>query len=607
MTMGLCPPPSRLLRATVAVVLLAAPSLAFAQQASISGRVTAQGGEPLPDSRVYLVGSSLTVGTNAEGRYMLRGVPTGTVEVRVIRVGYQEQKKAITITAGAAATLDFTMQQAVVTLQEIVTTATGQQRRSELGNTIATLGDVGKRVEESPVTNISDLITAKAPGVVVLPGNMTGTAGTIRIRGVSSLSLSNAPIWVVDGVRFNAASFTAAGAGGSQVSSTGLNGLNPDDIEDIEIVKGPSAATLYGTDASNGVIVVTTKRGRVGNAKWTWFGEGGRIEDKSHYPDTYAIWGHRPNAAPTAAPVRCLLRELPVGTCIKDSVTSLNIITVPNLTPIATGSRGQYGVQVSGGSETIRYYVSGDLSDETGPIKLPKNEFSRFDSLKVPLRDEWIRPEALQGQTMRANLVASPNANFDLNVSAGFSKLNQRFGETDNNFNSIFYQAMMSPGFIGAGLGATGKDSRGQNLYGNNSFTYGDIFQRLAREDVQRLLGSVQASWRPFSWIQNDATVGLDLGSRYSYGLCRFGECPDFVQWRLGQVSDRHRLDRNFSAKVTSNAAWQARSWLNLKTTAGADYTNQENEQSIASGTQLPPGAQSVSQAAVTTGSSNLP
>ena len=274
------------------------PAIAGAQQAIVSGKVTAQvGGQPLSDARVYVVGSTLAATTNAEGQYTLRGVPVGSIEIRTIRVGYQEQKKPLVVTAGASATLDFAMQVAVVQLQEIVTTATGQQRRVEIGNTIATLGDVSKRVEESPVTNISDLLVAKAPGVVVLPGAMTGTAGTVRIRGVSSLSLSNAPIWVVDGVRFNAAPFAAAGAGGTQINSTNLNGLNPDDIEDIEIVKGPSAATLYGTDASNGVIVVTTKKGRAGNARWTWFGEGGRIEDNAHYPDTYAIWGHRPRGA----------------------------------------------------------------------------------------------------------------------------------------------------------------------------------------------------------------------------------------------------------------------------------------------------------------------
>ncbi|HEV8216029.1 MAG TPA: TonB-dependent receptor, partial [Gemmatimonadaceae bacterium] len=599
---------SRVSRATFIAAITAIPSLTLAQQqqASISGRVMAEGSnEPLSDVRVFLVGSALNVSTNAEGRYTMRNVPTGTQEVRVIRVGYQEQKKSIAVTAGAQATLDFTMKQAVVQLQEIVTTATGQQRRSEIGNTIATLGDISKRVEESPVTDIGSLIVGKAPGVIVLPGSMTGTAPTIRIRGVSSLSLSNAPIWVVDGVRFNSSSFTAAGAGGSMVSSSNLNGLNPDEIEDIEIVKGPSAATLYGTDATNGVIVVTTKKGRVGSARWTWFGEGGTIQDKAHYPDTWAIWGHRP-AAPTTT-VRCLTRELPSGGCIKDSVTELNIIERSDLTPIHTGNRNQYGGQVSGGSETIRYFVSGDLQNETGPIQMPSIEFGRFDSLKVPMRDEWRHPEFLQGQSARANINVSPNPKFDLSVNAGFTKLNQRLAETDNNFNSVFYQAMMSPGFVGAGLGNTGKDPRGQDLHGNNSFTYGDIFQRLAREDVQRLVGTTQASWRPFSWLQNDGTVGLDLASRYSYGLCRFGECPDFSQWRLGQVSDRHRLDRNFSVKLTSNASYQANEWLNLKSTVGADYTNQEGEASTASGTILPPGAASVSQAAVTTGGATLP
>ena len=190
-------------------------------------------------------------------------------------------------------------------LQEIVTTATGQQRRVELGNAIATLGDVAKRVEE--IADHEHRRTCSSPrrrASIVLPGTMTGTAADRSAFAASARSsLSNAPIWVVDGVRFNAAAFVAAGAGGTHDQLTNLNGLNPDDIEDIEIVKGPSAATLYGTDASNGVIVVTTKKGKAGATRWNWFGEGGRIEDHAHYPDTYAIWGHRP-AAPTTQ-VRC--------------------------------------------------------------------------------------------------------------------------------------------------------------------------------------------------------------------------------------------------------------------------------------------------------------
>ena len=113
--------------------------LAAAQQATVSGRVAAEGtSEPLPEARVFLVGTTLNVATGPDGRYTIRGVPAGTAEVRVIRVGYQEQKKAVAVAAGATGTLDFVMKQAIVQLQEIVTTATGQQRRVEIGNTIAT-------------------------------------------------------------------------------------------------------------------------------------------------------------------------------------------------------------------------------------------------------------------------------------------------------------------------------------------------------------------------------------------------------------------------------------------------------------------------------------
>src|SRR5205085_11517017 len=139
---------------------------------------------------------------------------------------------------------------AVAQLEEVVTTATGQQRRVELGNAVSTLGDVGKRVEQTKINTFADLLVAKSPGVVVLPGTTLGGAPTVRVRGVSSISLSNAPIWYVDGVRYSAGSLSS----GTDVNFSLLNSLNPEEIEDIEIVKGPSAATLYGTNAANGVV-----------------------------------------------------------------------------------------------------------------------------------------------------------------------------------------------------------------------------------------------------------------------------------------------------------------------------------------------------------------
>jgi len=585
----------RSIRAALLGMVLPAAVLA---QGTVTGRVTETGGQALGESRVFVVGTSLTARTNAEGQYTIRAVAPGTIEIRVIRVGFQEQKKSVVVPASGSVTVDFTLLPAVVQLQEIVTTATGEQRKVELGNTIATLGDVSKRVETSPITNIQDLLVAKAPGVNILPGNMTGTAGQIHIRGVNSLSLNNNPIWVVDGVRFNSSSFNP-GIGGT--STTFLNGLNPEEIEDIEIVKGPSAATLYGTDAANGVIVVTTKKGRAGNARWTWYGEGGLVEDKNKYPTAYAEWGHDASGKIT----RCLNYTIGQG-CTLDSLTSLNVLATPGLTPLHTGHRDQYGLQVNGGSDAVRYFVSGDLENELGPVKMPAHDIATFQAANIPVRDEWINPEALQRQSVRANMNMALSPIFDLSFNGGFVKTNQRLPEVDNNFFSLYYQSMMSPGFQGPGLGVTGTGTRGENLYGNNGYNYGDIMQVYTEEDIQRTLGSVTGNWRPLAWMQNEGTVGIDLASQQDPFICRFNECPDQGTLRQGSVGDQTTNSRNFSAKVTSNSTWQARAWANLKTSIGGEYENSERDFTAASGTNLPPGAQVVGSAATRLGSNQL-
>jgi TonB-dependent SusC/RagA subfamily outer membrane receptor len=292
-----------------------------AQGTVVSGRVTDAGtNEPIGDARVMLANSGLATITNADGRYTLRGVPAGNVELRVLRVGYQEQKKPIVATANALVTLDFSMTRAVVQLQEVVTTATGEQRKVELGNALATI-NAGKRVEEGAISNMADLMVAKAPGVIVSPPNMTGAAPVIRVRGANSISLSNDPIFIVDGVRVASGSINA-GIGGTNFSF--LNTMSPEEIEDIEIVKGPSAATLYGTQAANGVVVITTKKGRAGASRWTWFAEGGSVQDRNTYPSTYALWGHAPGST---KPIRCQLATMSATTCISDSLTSINLIT----------------------------------------------------------------------------------------------------------------------------------------------------------------------------------------------------------------------------------------------------------------------------------------
>ncbi len=262
----------RCLALSAACALAVSPLLA--QQPSggtVVVRVTSAGDQkPIESARVFLVGTNFATATSAEGRATFRAVPAKAYTLRVLRVGYAEQSRLITVTSGATATAEVTMSAAAVSLAAVVTTATGEQRRVEIGNATANI-DVASVVESTPVGNLNDLLNSRAPGVTVTSGTQTGTGARIRIRGSNSVSLSNEPIWIIDGIRMtstnsNFSTATGNGAGGNTGGNNAsrIGDLNPDEIENIEIVKGPSAATLYGTDAANGVILVTTKKGRAG-------------------------------------------------------------------------------------------------------------------------------------------------------------------------------------------------------------------------------------------------------------------------------------------------------------------------------------------------------
>jgi TonB-linked SusC/RagA family outer membrane protein len=554
-------------------------------QGTITGRVTAlESKQPLPDARVLALGTNSAATSAQDGKYTLTNLRSGTVEVQVLRMGYASAKKTVTVTPGQTTTVDFELAISVVRLQDVVSTATGQQRKVELGNNIVALNDISSKVSETSITAMSELLVGKVASMVVVPGNNTGAPPQIRIRGLNSLSLNNAPIWIIDGVRMNS---TAIGNGSTIAATSHLTALNPNEIEDIEIVKGPSAATLYGTDAANGVIVVTTKRGKAGNTHWTYNAELGRITDLTKYITAYALIGHT-SASPYA---RCLLIQVAAKTCTVDTTKSLNVLNTDSLSPLDVGFRNQYGLQVNGGNDAVRFFFSGDVENETGPYKMPDFSIRRLDSLGIPMRHEWLRPEELQRENFRVNVSAALTPRFDLNATAGFAKHDQHAPGANNGFFSEQYQSMTGPGFIGPGPGTSGKGSLGEDLMGYNSFVPSEMFAQVSQVAIQRIIGSLDAHWRPLTWLDNQALAGIDLADRSSLTLCRFGTCPFMGTLRQGSSSITNNNDRYFSMKGTSTATWQPRSWLSLRTTIGGDYVNIENDAATATGNVLPPGA----------------
>ena len=282
-------------------LLGAVVSSAAAQQGSIAGRVTHRATQqPVAGAEVVVLGTNLAGRTRQDGQYRIPGVAVGRYTLQVRLIGYATLSQPVSVSGGETAVVDFALSEAAVPLEAVVVTATGaEQLRRELGHSVATI-DATKTVEEAAPTNLADLLNARAPGVQVLPsGGTTGTGSRVRIRGSSSLSLTNEPIIVVDGIRVeNGATgqtATSIGVGGQTPSR--LNDLSPEDIESIEVVKGPSAAALYGTDAANGVIQIRTKQGRPGPTRWNAFIEGGPLKDITTWPATTHRWTTRARRA----------------------------------------------------------------------------------------------------------------------------------------------------------------------------------------------------------------------------------------------------------------------------------------------------------------------
>ncbi|MGH7720673.1 MAG: SusC/RagA family TonB-linked outer membrane protein [Gemmatimonadaceae bacterium] len=584
---------TRTLRRMLAVaVALAgvAGRLAAQETGSVGGRVVdAATQQPILDASVFVVGTQRGAVTGSDGQYRIAGVPAGPVQLRARRIGYETVTQPVTVVAGQDATVDFALNQAARVLEEVITTVTGAQRRLEVGNDIAQV-NADSVVSNGPVANITDLLTTRVAGVQVLPGHLTGTGARVRIRGTNSLSLTNNPIYIIDGIRME------SGTGSSSVFVGGatpgrVNDLNAEEIESIEVVKGPSAATLYGTDAANGVIVITTKRGSVGPTRWNIYMEQGAVVDLNDYPTAYTNVGKlQPSGAATNS---CFLTSIAAGTCISDSLRSYSLYEDDEATPNAAGHRQQYGLQVSGGTERLRYFVSGEWEDETGRLRMPEFAIARLRSEGVDIRDEWERPNALRKTSARANLNVTLAQNADLAISAGLVSSSQRLPQTDNNVTGITSHAYGGPGFRDA------VDANGDQLFGYRAFTPDDIFQETVTQDVNRFIGSVGSNWTPLSWLTARGTFGFDFTSRVDSDLCRFENCPDQGDDRLGFRESHRTTLFQYTADVGTTGTFRLTPWLNSRTTVGVQYFQNAFARTGARGEQLPPGATTITQAAV--------
>ncbi len=527
---------------------------AAAQQGEVTGRVTDKAaGQALAGAQVSIVGTTLRASTGQDGRYRLVNVPAGQATVRVSYIGYATTTQPVTVSAGAPAVADFAIAQAAVGLEAVVVTATGDQAVREQG-TAAHNVDLRDRTSQAAVSNLSDALNSTVPGVVVQSsGGTTGSGTRVRIRGSNSVSLSNDPVLIVDGIRVeNGSNSTSIGVGGQQPSR--LNDISPQDLEAVQVNSGPASSVLYGTDAANGAIVMRTRRGQPGATKWAMSAEGGVLNDYGTYPDNYS--------GLTALDSLCTLTRVvaTLNPCVQaHGVRRFN--PIEQRSPFRTGHRAQYGISASGGSEQTTFYLAGHFNNEDGVY--PVNTSRQVNLL--------------------ANIFDHVRSNMDIQATALYTNGRLRLPQNDNNSFGV-----LSSGFLG------GTDSTSNDGYG--FLTPAQSFSIQTFQNIDHFTGSLQANYRPLTWLEAHAVIGTDFLSRYDENTTFPGVIPVAVSLSGNQGNRNANPFQiyNWTGNFYATASFALTPSLNSTTSGGLLYYHLRNHGVLAGVQQLTAGTNSL-------------
>jgi TonB-linked SusC/RagA family outer membrane protein len=377
-----------------AVAALPAPVTAQNTGQIVGRVVSAATGQPLIGAQVVVADLRIGGLTQApEGRFAIPNVPVGTHQIRVEIIGYATMTQTVTVTAGGTATADFTLTETAISLETIVVTGTAAAVRArEVGNSLDAV--TSRDIENLPVTNPENILGGRVPGLTIIPpGGQPGTGGTVRIRGQTTASQTAEPLIYVDGVRIYNLPISLGTA--SRAAITPLQDIPASDIERIEVIKGASATTLYGTEAAGGVIQIFTKRGIAGAPIWT-----GEMSYGLNHQGRIG-----PEGDPTELFTLCNRNDDLYGLSQSSSSLGERVYFADPTCPSSgrwfeNGPIQRYALSIRGGSEAVSYYVSTNFSDTEGTLPTQRSrdggfrgniDFAPFQSLRIGLNTAYTR------------------------------------------------------------------------------------------------------------------------------------------------------------------------------------------------------------------------
>ena len=539
--------------ATALAFALVAPRTTLAQAGTIAGRVVETGSnQALRGAQISVVGTTIGATTDEDGHFRLSGVSGRSVTLDVRRIGYTSARVSarvgqsdvvVTLTVNPAA------------LEAVVVTGTpGAQEKREVGNAITTV-DASAITATTSIPSMQSLLNGRAPGVVVMPtSGAVGTGSQVRVRGIASFSLGNNPLLYIDGVRVdNAAATGPANQAFGSSSISRLNDINPDDIESIEILKGPSAATLYGTEASNGVINVITKHGANSAPRWNLVARQGMnyFQDwRTRFPTNYGVVGGK------------------LETVSMDSLIAGNHGDI-----FHTGRQQETEASVAGGANIFSYYASGSLLEAQGAE--PTN-FERHYSGRVNV---GVAPSPKFHVTAEMGYVTGPT---NLSAEAGYG-------------GRVYTTLLATP----VNYGKSPSDPNGwhHGFYSGVPYQYDQVYKMW--QDLDRFTANMSLEHQPIGWFRERLTLGLDkVNEGNNYLFPRIDSLNKFSSFS-GDALGYRELDQNTTTYRTidysASATWMPRASSRFVSSGGAQYYHDATASLGAWGSVFPfPGLQSV-------------
>ncbi|MBK9980586.1 MAG: TonB-dependent receptor [Gemmatimonadetes bacterium] len=471
---------SALLVAAGCLLTSLTPSRAQAQaMGAIRGTVVDSASRrPVDGVQVVLAGTTLGALTSSGGTYVIRNVPVGTYSVRATRLGFGPAQRSVTVAALDTSVADFTLRAAALNLSQVVVVGYGTANRREVTNAVTTVRS--EDLVNVPVASVEAALQGKAAGLQVIQnaGN-PGNGISVRVRGSSSLSAGNQPLYVIDGIPMLRDSYSQLGMGGQDVSA--VSGISPDEIASIDVLKDASASAIYGSRGSNGVVLITTKRGQAGRPKITWNGYYGTqdLSKKVNMLNAKEYVAYFNEAAKNDGYAD---DELPFAPGVDDTINTDWQESVLQTAPVYDLSLG-----MTGGSDRISYFVSGSFFNQKG----------------ILVGSQYRRAN------VRANLDFSPSSKLSVRTSIGLGREGNFRNENDNTIDGVATNALANQPNVRVRNSDGTFTSTDDGLEYTNPVALGVLDNAESR--TLRAMGNSELSYAFSDRLRLNGRVGVDM------------------------------------------------------------------------------------------------